>query len=519
MLFFVVARASFAQERIFLDEQIRFVSKNNNNNIYVIPFLYRLSSTNDHISITQLCQAFQSLMTKHNILRTALYLDTNGTIIQHCLDADIMIDAFQSFRFSIVNLHNDDHHINEVIKEILNQSNLFDLSKGRVIRCHILRHSICSDHTLLQNDDLILISIHHAVFDGTSTSLFIRDLSLAYDNNYSLSISDNALQYIDYSVHEHIMDMTSSRQFWNSQFQEYNLQRPLSLPMDRSRLFTDQRSGLASTAHITFDDEICTSFLDYASSHHLTLFQLGLAMFYVFLYKLTHGQSDLCISSINANRYRSELQNLIGMFVSTLPYRFQLDSHWSFDELVGHVREKCLSILEHSHYPLQHILTDFHLNQSNVPFLETMFDFITVSSDDDHLCLNGTHLQSIPVDEFYEVAKFDFSLTFIYNSTSDTNRLSCYFQCSHDLFNENTVVKIGQRFQHLLSQLFRIKSSGMVASLSTKSIRRLSLILSEEDDEINRLRFTRLTNIVEEGMSICLITSYLRSKPEKIVKH
>ena len=192
-------------------------------------------------------------------------------------------------------------------------------------------------------------------------------------------------------------------------------------------------------------------------------------------------------------------------FVSTLPYRLEVDCHCSFDELVGYVREKCLSILEHSHYPLQHILTDFHLNQSNVGFLETMFDFITVSSDDDHLCLNGTNLQSIPVEEFYEVAKFDFSLTFIYNSTSDNDRLFCYFQCSHDLFNENTVERMARRFQYLLSQLFLTNSSNMVTNLSTKPMRELSLILSEEGDEINRFRFPRLTNIVKEGMSICLV--------------
>ena len=421
-----------------MDEQIRFASKSNNN-IYVIPFLYRFSSINDHISTTQLSQAFQSLITKHNILRTALYLDTNGSIIQHCLDVNIIVDDFHLFGFSILNLHNDDRHINEVIKEILNQSDLFDLSKGRVIRCHILRpdNDVSSENSdLLTNNDLILISIHHAVFDGASASIFVHDLSLAYDNNYSLSINDNTLQYMDYSVHEHVMDMTSSRQFWNSQLQGYNLQRQLSLPMDRSRSSTDQRSGLASTAHIIFDDEICTSFLDYASSHHLTLFQLGVSTFYAFLYKLTHGQSDLCISSINANRYRSELQNMIGMFVSTLPYRLQVDSHWSFDELVEHVREKCLSILEHSHYPLQHILADCHLNQSNVPFLETMFDFITVTSDVDHLCLNGTNLQSVSVEGLYEVARFDFMLTFNYNSASKNDRLSCHFECSHDLFDE-----------------------------------------------------------------------------------
>ena len=454
-------------------------------------------------------------MTKHNILRTALYLDTNGTIIQHCLDANIIVNDFKSYGLSIINLHNDDRHVNEVIKEILNQSDLFDLSKGRVIRCHILRHSSCSDNTTLQNDDLlttndfILISIHHAVFDGTSTSVFFHDLSLAYDNNYALSMNENTLQYIDYSVHEHIMDMTLSRQFWNSQLQGYNLEHSLSLLMNRSRSSTDQRSGLASTSHITFDNEICTSFLDYASSHHLTLFQLGLATFYIFLYKLTHGQSDLCTSSINANRYRSELQNLIGMFVSTLPYRLQVDSHCSFDELVGYVREKCLSILQHSHYPLQHILADFHLNQSNVPFLEIMFDFITVSSDVDHLCLNGTNLEPVPVERFHEVAKFDFSLTFIYDSTCDTDRLSCILQCSHDLFDENTVEKISQRFRHVLSQLFLTNSSEMVTNLSTYPIRELSLILPEETEEMDRLRFTRLTNIVKEGMYVGLFDCFV----------
>ena len=94
-----------------------------------------------------------------------------------------------------------------------------------------------------------------------------------------------------------------------------------------------------------------------------------------------------------------ELQNMIGMFVATLPYRIQLDSHWSFDELVKHVREKCLSILEHSHYPLQHILADSHLNQSNVPFLETIFDFITVSSNINDLSFDDATLEQISLEQ------------------------------------------------------------------------------------------------------------------------
>ena len=190
MLFLcILATASFAQERIFLDAQIR-VTAENSNTTYIIPSLYRLSSTspNNHVSITRLQQALHAVVRKHSILRTALYLDSNTTLIQHCLDV-IDIDHTNPYGFSIINFTNNDRHVNEVISEILNQSDLFDLSKGRVIHCHIFRQSqstsssVHNDDDVLSNGDLILFSIHHSAFDGTSRSVFLRDLSLAYENN------------------------------------------------------------------------------------------------------------------------------------------------------------------------------------------------------------------------------------------------------------------------------------------------------------------------------------------------
>ena len=71
-------------------------------------------------------------------------------------------------------------------------------------------------------------------------------------------MTDSALQYIDYAVHERLMDVTASRQFWRSELEGYNLQHPLPLPMDRHRASTDQRSGLASVAEIVFDKDVST---------------------------------------------------------------------------------------------------------------------------------------------------------------------------------------------------------------------------------------------------------------------
>jgi non-ribosomal peptide synthetase component F len=193
---------------------------------------------------------------------------------------------------------------------------------------------------------------------------------------------------------------------------------------------------------------------------------------------------------------------MIGMFVATLPYRIQLDSRWSFNQLVKQVREKCLSILEHSHYPLQHILTDFRLNPSNVSFLETLFDFITISSDVDHFSLNGACFQQVSIEQSYDVAKFDFSMIFIYNPTLSNNQLSCSLVCSRDLFEETTVTQISRRFQYFCEELFSTKADAIPMNESMTSISRLSLILPEEKEEIQTMKFHRLKNIVNEGNNL-----------------
>ncbi len=474
-----------------------------------MPFLYRITSCTNHVSISRLYRAFEAVIRRHNILRTSLYLDTNGTIVQRSLDTIVTDDDMKSYGFSVKNLSrgdNDDDQttIDGTINDIINDCELFDLSQGRVIYCHILCYSRPNDD-LLSKDDCILFCIHHCAFDRVSIPVFFHHLSVAYESDSPLPLNDNSLQYIDYAVYERLIDTTSSQQFWHSQLVGYNLQRSLSLPVDRHRSSTDQRSGLAFVAQISFNNEISAAFFHYASLHQVTPFQLGLATFYAFLFKLTYGESDLCVTFLNANRYRSELEEMIGMFVGILPYRIQLDSQWSFDQLVKHVREKCLSILEHSHYSLQHILADFELNYTNILFQEIAFDFIPMSSYVDSFSLNHSSLKQLTIRESCQFTLFDFSMTFLYNSTSDDNQLSCSLTCSHDIFDITTVALISKRFEYFFDQIFQTCPKINLMDNWVISMKKLSVILSEEAAEIEATLFHNSDNIIEEGM--CLINS------------
>ncbi len=455
------------------------------------------------LSTHRLLTALRFVLKKHAILRTSLIFNNDDGTLKQCI-----IDKHQTFTLATEKLFKNENELQNIIYQTTIDPNLFDLLTGRVFHCQILQQQELVDgnnyNQRITGSDVLIIAFHHAAFDRTSHQIFFNDLCTAYNSNKTWLQNEKSLQYIDYSVHERLMDMTLSREFWRLQLQGYNLECPLSLPVDRHRSSTDQRSGFASVAAIAFDDDISAAFLNYASSHEVTPFQLGLATFYAFLFKLTHDQNDLCISCLNANRYRTELQNMIGMFISLLPYRIQLDPHWSFDELVKHVREKSLSILEHSHYPLQHILADSYLKQSNIGFLETVFDFITMSSSIDELSFDGGILRQASLSQSSEVAKFDFFLRFVYDFTLDDGRMSCHVVCSRDIFDEISTANIARRFQQLFLQLFSSTSSLSQIDLYQRPINKLTLILPEEVAEIQGVLFCRQAHIINEGMSFTI---------------
>ncbi|CAF3939902.1 unnamed protein product, partial [Adineta steineri] len=487
--------ASYAQERIFLDEQVRF-----SNQIAIYNELLIQRVKKGFLSVNRLLQALRYVLSKHKILRTSLvFNDEAGILKQSITDKHLTFTLApdQTFR-SETELHN-------IIHQMTVNPILFDLSTGHVFHAEILKHQISlnenenNSNEFITNSDVLLIAFHHAAFDRASFPIFFNDLCLAYNTNAISIEDDESLQYIDYSIHERLLDMSTSREFWYLQLEEYNLESRLLLPVDRHRFSNDHRSSSACITQISFGNEISQSFLDYASIHHVTPFQLGLTMLYTFLFKLAHGENDLCISCLNANRHKTELQNIMGMFVSTLPYRIQLDPHWSFDDLVEYVREKCLSILEHSHYPLQHILASLHIKQSSISFLETMYDFITISSHSDELSLNGASLKQVSFEQSFEVAKFDFMLMFVYNPILENNRLSFRLTCSHDLFDEITVTNIARRLEYCFQQLFSSNKNMNVIDTCFTSVSKFDLILPEETQEKEDIMFCRQSDIMNEA--------------------
>jgi len=164
------------------------------------------------------------------------------------------------------------------------------------------------------------------------------------------------------------------------------------------------------------------------------------------------------------------------MFVNIIPFRCQLDPHWSFHQLLEHVQEITTSSLEYSYFPLQRILSQ-HPNISKAAFLDISFEFQSYIRKNE-IMIGDSQLCSIPfsnkISEDEIMSKFDFAL--IIQHDLYMNQLSCTINASLDLFNTKTIEKISQQFHSMLKQLF----SFTVDDQMKKPIYELSLILADE---------------------------------------
>ncbi|UJR17611.1 hypothetical protein I4U23_004507 [Adineta vaga] len=461
----IEGEASYAQERIWLDEQMRFSKEDENNRlaIYNMPYLYKIRK--DHgkeISIDYLRRSLEFLLEKHSVLRTALIYSSKD----NCLKQRIQPLTSTCYIFEMTTIVDD--YENELRKILNNEqtTNYFNLKQGLVFRCHLIKQ-------VKNNDDYIIFNIHHIAFDGYSFDIFLNDFQMVFYHE-KFHLSEQSLNYIDYAQYERQMNMIQAKDFWlkllNENSTEYN---QLSLPYDyHLKSSKKQRSGFGSFVKIDLDEKLINEMIIYSNQYKLTLFQLCLTCYFIFLFKLIHNEKHICLHLIHANRYRQELETMIGMFVNILPCHIQIQPQETFDKTMKQIRNIVINIMEYSYLPYQEIVEIYREKQilisEIIPFL-----FNSLSNTETFSLMNND------TNELF-ISKFDFLLTINFDSYENT--MNCLFQYSSDLFKHSTIEQISQRFEIFLKQIFT-----STFNKQQQSMIELSLILPYEQEIINGL--------------------------------
>lgn len=416
---------SGAQKRLWLIDQ-----QEPGCTAYNIPFAYQIKG---ELDIKALEQSLQAVINRHEILRTTFVMGIDEPVQ--------MVKPDFTFKLPVIKLENLPlEEQEEAKKRIIAQEAQysFELSKDDLIRCLL----IC----LNQNEHILLLNLHHIVFDGWSVGIFSRELSTLYQANSSgesTSLRELPLQYADFAYwqYQQIQSKQLSNQLDYWQKQLGGKLPVLELPPDYPR--PPIRTSTGERHRFKLSPSLSTRLKALAQYRSVTLFMLFLSAFNVLLYRYT-GQEELLVGTASANRNRPEIENLVGFFVNTLVLRTDLSGNPSFLELLNRVNQVTLAAYDNQELPFEKIVETINpeRNPSHTPLFQVMF----VLQNAALLSLEISGLDTKIFDIHNGTSKFDLQLELL----EEQDSLSGWFEYNKDLFSAATIKRMVGHFVTLL---------------------------------------------------------------------
>ena len=419
--------ASFAQQRLWFLEQL-----DPGKSIYNMLYAVRFETC---LNLDALEQSLNEVVRRHESLRTT-FSTTDGQPVQ-------VIAKEMSVELPVIDLSKLAPSDREQELRLWSEREAgqpFDLAAGPLFRARLLR--------LADNENVLLIALHHIVSDGWSMGVLFRELATLYEafsTHQTLTIPELPVQYADYAAWqrdwlqgEELEDQVS---YWKKQLD--GAPAVLDLATDRPRPAIQTFAG--SRRYTALPESLVQRLRTLSNREGVTLFMTLLAAFDVLLWRYS-GQDDVVVGTPIAGRNRPELEGLIGYFANTLPLRVDVSGNPRFRELLGRVREIALDAYAHQDIPFDKLVEKLRPERSlsQTPLFQVIFAFENRSPTQE---FPGLNMKWLEVDR--GTSRCDLSLF----TTDKLGSLSCMWEYSTDLFDGATIERMMLNYETILESI------------------------------------------------------------------
>ena len=449
---------SFSQTRMWLLDQL-----NPGNPAYNRPSNLQLLGK---LNVAALEQSLNEIVHRHQVLRTS-FPAKNGQPVQEI--APNLRVTLPVVNLSHLSSEARNHEVQKLAVEEAQRP--FELSQLPLIRATLLK--------LEQKEHILLLTMHHIIFDGWSMGVLLQELTKiyqAFSQKKRSPLPELAIQYADFAYWQRQRlqgkKLESQLDYWK---QELKGNLPvLELPTDRPRAAIQTHNG--AREYLLLPENLSVSLLALSKQERVTLFMTLLAAFQVLLYRYT-GQEDIIVGSPVAGRESLETEQLIGVFINTIVLRSRLEKDLTFQQLLQKVKETALAAYANQNLPFEKLIEELRPERdwSHTPLFQVLFQLRSHVRE-------TWKVADLTVRDFQRdmgIAQFDLSLDMVEGAAG----LSCVFQYNSDLFDSSTIKCMAGNFQTLLE--------GIVAH-PEQNIAKLPILTEAERYQILKWNDTRV---------------------------
>jgi len=388
---------------------------------------------NGPLQVKLLLRAFSEVLRRHEALRTTFPI-VAGQPVQRVLSATPLLAPVLDL--SEVPAAEREGEAMRLAREYARQP--FDLARGPLLRAHLM--------CLSDAQHILLVTVHHIVFDGWSMEILIRELMTLYEafsQDRPSPLADLPVQYSDFALWQREWVASPAIEeglvYWRRQLS--GASRSLSLPADRRRPPTPSPDG--ARVPLTIPKRLACALRGLARAENATPFMVLMAVFHAMLHRYT-GQADITVGTPIAGRSDVKLESLIGLLMNTLPLRTDFSANPSFRELLHRVRTTVLDASAHQHVPFDRLVHD--LNPARDSRFAPVFQVMFVLQNAPQPVREAAGLALEVTDLDIGTARFDLTLSL----WETPDGLDGWFEYNTGLFDGVTIERMRGHFLALL---------------------------------------------------------------------
>ncbi len=352
---------------------------------YNLPFTLKFKKPFD---IEKLKTAFLKVISNHPNLKSYFETDEDGKVWRKISDKPIEVEIIKT----------DNEDITPYVKP-------FDLSTGPCMRAYIFDRSDSAE---------LLFDVHHIIFDGTSSEIFVKELDSAFRGEELIAEKYSAVDFaVDEQKHLETDEFEKGRRYYGALLDEAETDMiPLPDKDSKEKIPKSIKYILKQTT----PDEI-------RAFSHKNQIRTSALFYSAFGYVLSkYAGSDNSVFSTVFNGRNGEIADSIGMFVKTFPVVCKTGGGKIID-YIREIDEQIVQSRSHSLFSYADICAEMDINPQ--VYFAYQGDFantnpVSVCGQDTYCVLNFTNELKVELNFILYRKEGKFEIECEYNSGAYT---------------------------------------------------------------------------------------------------
>nr|WP_202539668.1 non-ribosomal peptide synthetase [Streptomyces sp. SID8379] len=389
------------------------------------------------LDLTLLSSVLTEIVERHEVLRTTIELDGNGTPVQ-------VVQAVTPVPTPVVDLTHiaPEQQTDEVTRLARrDMTRPFDPADPQRLRVTLLR--------LEAQVHVALFAADHASSDAWSLAIIVEELAAMFRSRLGDARADLPpldIQFGDFAVWQR-QERSEEREesevrYWLEQLT--GMPADSALPVDRPGPARPTYAG--GVYDMRLPKELAAGVQRFGEKEGASLFGVLLAACSVLLNRYS-GEDDVVVGSLVSGRTRGETQRLIGSFANPLPLRVRMHDELTLRQVVREAHATLAGALDHQDLPFEKVAEGLDLGRDSTrtSFSRVWINVLTVPD----MTLELPGLRITPVS----IAPAKTSVDLTLNVTPSAGTLQIQWHFMSELFDPATIALLAEQFQRVLRHL------------------------------------------------------------------